>query len=205
MTTLIPIRFTLNGEPTEVVVPPMQRLLDVLRRDLRLTGAKDGCSEGDCGACTVLVDGRPVVSCLVPAIQIEGADVRTVESLISRDSLGSRGSLASRSSHDIPVAVGGDAALHPFQQSLLDHGGTQCGSCTPGMLLAGCAHIESGGSADSHCVRRAIAGVLCRCTGYQSIVAAIQESLNEARDRASDKASDNKASAEARRAAATGG
>lgn len=204
MTTLIPIRFTLNGEPTEVVVPPMQRLLDVLRRDLRLTGAKDGCSEGDCGACTVLVDGRPVVSCLVPAIQVEGADVRTVESLSSRGSLSTCGSLASRSSHEFPDTIGDEATLHPLQQSLLDHGGIQCGSCTPGMLLAGCAHIESGGSADSHCVRRAIAGVLCRCTGYQSIVAAIQESLNEARDRASDRSSD-KASAEVRRAAATGG
>ena len=204
MITLIPIRFTLNGEPTEVVVPPMQRLLDVLRRDLHLTGAKDGCSEGDCGACTVLVDGRPIVSCLVPAIQIEGADVRTVESLSSRGSLGSCGSLASRSSHELPGAAGDYATLHPLQQSLLEHGGTQCGSCTPGMLLAGCAHIESGGSADSHCVRRAIAGVLCRCTGYQSIVAAIQESLNEARDKSSDNARDN-ASDETRRAAATGG
>ena len=157
MTTLIPIRFTLNGTPVEVVVPPMQRLLDVLRHELQLTGAKDGCSEGDCGACTVLVDGQAVVSCLVPAIQIDGAEVRTVESLADAE------------------------RLHPLQQALLDQGGVQCGSCTPGMLLAGCAHAEAGGGSGALCVRRAIAGVLCRCTGYQSIVAAIQDSLEETR------------------------
>jgi carbon-monoxide dehydrogenase small subunit len=143
-------QLTVNGTPTEIDVPGMRRLLDVLREDLALTGTKEGCGEGECGACTVLVDGAPVDACLVPVCQAAGADIRTVEGLApSRDRL--------------------DALQHAF----LVTGGAQCGICTPGMLMAARAYLDAGGGPDEDAIRESIAGNLCRCTGYTKIVEAI--------------------------------
>jgi len=146
--------FKVNGDPVEVDAPGMRRLLDVLREDLGLTGTKEGCGEGECGACTVLVDGAVVDSCLVPVCQVEGSEVRTVEGLA-------------------PAASAGGAALGPLQQAFLEAGGAQCGICTPGMLMAARAYIDDGGGADEDAIREAIAGNLCRCTGYTKIIEAI--------------------------------
>jgi carbon-monoxide dehydrogenase small subunit len=149
-------RFTVNGAPADVDVPGMRRLLDVLREDLGLTGTKEGCGEGECGACTVLLDGAPVDSCLVPVCQVAGSDVRTVEGLAARSLPGD-----------------GPDALDPLQVAFLATGGAQCGICTPGMLMAARAYIDAGGGPDDDAIRVAIAGNLCRCTGYTKIVEAI--------------------------------
>jgi aerobic carbon-monoxide dehydrogenase small subunit len=146
-------RFLVNGAPAEVDVPGMRRLLDVLREDLGLTGTKEGCGEGECGACSVLLDGQVVDSCLVPICQVEGRIVRTVEGL----------SLAAREW----------GSLDALQEAFLETGGAQCGICTPGMLMAARAYLDAGGTADEGAIREAIAGNLCRCTGYTKIVEAI--------------------------------
>ena len=146
-------RFTVNAAPVEVDVPGMRRLLDVLREELALTGTKEGCGEGECGACTVLLDGAPVDSCLVPICQVDGSDVRTVEGLAA----------------DSPEG----AVLDPLQHAFLETGGAQCGICTPGMLMSARAYLDAGGGADEDAIREAIAGNLCRCTGYTKIIDAI--------------------------------
>ena len=147
------VRFLVNGAPVELDVPGMRRLLDVLREDLALTGAKEGCGEGECGACSVILDGEIVDSCLVPICQVEGRIVRTVEGLARR-------------TDDGPI-------LDELQQSFLEAGGAQCGICTPGMLMAARQYLDAGGGPDEDQIRTAIAGNLCRCTGYTKIVDAI--------------------------------
>ena len=147
------IRFLVNGTPAEVDVPGMRRLLDVLCEDLGLTGTKEGCGEGECGACSVLLDGRVVDSCLVPMCQVDGRIVRSVEGL----------ALAARER----------GALDTLQEAFLEFGAAQCGICTPGMLMAARAYLDDGGGADHDAIREGIAGNLCRCTGYQKIVEAI--------------------------------
>src|SRR5436189_747031 len=145
-------RFSVNREPVELDVPGMRRLLDVLREDMGLTGTKEGCGEGECGACSVVVDGAVVDSCLVPLCQVEGASVSTVEGLADGEQL------------DV------------LQAAFLETGGAQCGICTPGMLLAGHAYVDAlpaGQEAGDETIREAIAGNLCRCTGYTKIVEAI--------------------------------
>jgi carbon-monoxide dehydrogenase small subunit len=146
-------RFLVNGEPTEVDVPGMRRLLDVLREDVGLTGTKEGCGEGECGACTVLLDGAVVDSCLVPICQVDGSQVRTVEGLAAGAPVGE--------------------SLDALQQAFLNAGGAQCGICTPGMLMSARAYLDAGGGPDEDAIREAIAGNLCRCTGYTKIVEAI--------------------------------
>ena len=141
--------FTVNGEPVEVEATGTRRLLDVLRDDLGLTGTKEGCGEGECGACSVLIDGAVVDACLVPVSQARGASVRTVEGL----------------------ADGG--RMNVLQQAFLETGGAQCGICTPGMLMAADAFIASGTEPTDENIREAIAGNLCRCTGYTKIIDAI--------------------------------
>jgi carbon-monoxide dehydrogenase small subunit/xanthine dehydrogenase small subunit len=136
--------FILNGRPVDVVAPPMKRLLDVLREECGLTGTKEGCGEGECGACTVLVDGAPVCSCLVPFAQVRGTDVVTIEGL------------------------GGE---HPLQHAFVSEGGAQCGICTPGMILAASV---LGAKPSLERIRTGLAGNLCRCTGYEAIYRAIQ-------------------------------
>ena len=148
-------RFTVNEEPVEVVAPGMRRLLDVLREDLGLTGTKEGCGEGECGACTVVLDGVLVDSCLVPICQVDGSTVETVEGLNRTGD--SRG----------------EPPLDPLQSAFLTAGGAQCGICTPGMLMAARAYLDAGGTSDEDAIREAIAGNLCRCTGYTKIIEAI--------------------------------
>ena len=150
--------FTVNGTATELDVPGMRRLLDVLREDLGLTGTKEGCGEGECGACSVLVDGVIVDACLVPVCQVDGTQVRTVEGLA-----------AARAYGVAPTP----ADLDPLQTAFLETGGAQCGICTPGMLMAGHAFLASGAPPTEDAIREAIAGNLCRCTGYTKIVEAI--------------------------------
>ena len=140
---------TVNGVKVSLDVPGMRRLLDALREDLGLTGTKEGCGEGECGACTVIVNGLVVDSCLVPVCQVDGASVLTVEGLAS------------------------NGGLAPLQQAFLDAGGAQCGICTPGMLMAAQAYLDAGGGADHDDIREAIAGNLCRCTGYTKIIDSI--------------------------------
>jgi len=145
------IHFTLNGKPEQCDVPPNVTLLDLLRDGLGLTGTKRGCEAGECGACTVLLDGRAVNSCLVLAPQVAGRDVVTVESLARR------------------------GKLSPLQRSFIEHGAVQCGFCTPGMLMSAqdlLAHTPGPSQSE---IRGAIAGNLCRCTGYQQIVEAVED------------------------------
>jgi aerobic carbon-monoxide dehydrogenase small subunit len=149
-------RLTVNGVATETAAPGMRRLLDVLREDLGLTGTKEGCGEGECGACTVLVDGEVVDSCLVPLCQVDGRSIETVEGLAARAR---------------PAGPAPD--LGPLQRAFLETGGAQCGICTPGMLMAGQAFLATGEAPTDAAIREAIAGNLCRCTGYTKIVEAI--------------------------------
>jgi aerobic-type carbon monoxide dehydrogenase small subunit (CoxS/CutS family) len=141
------LTLTVNGATHEVDVHGARRLLDVLREDLGLTGSKEGCGEGECGACTVLVDGRPVMSCLVPVCQVVGRALTTIEG----------------------VATPG--GMHPVQAAFANQGGAQCGICTPGMVLASLAWLAEPASAESPA--EALAGNLCRCTGYTKIFAAL--------------------------------
>ncbi|MDP8904343.1 MAG: (2Fe-2S)-binding protein [Chloroflexota bacterium] len=143
-------RLTVNGDEVTLAVPGMRRLLDALREDLGLTGTKEGCGEGECGACSVIVDGQVVDACLVPVCQVDGADVLTVEGLAP-----------------------GDRGLEALQQAFLETGGAQCGICTPGMLMAARAYLDAGGAPVDEDIREAIAGNLCRCTGYTKIIEAI--------------------------------
>jgi carbon-monoxide dehydrogenase small subunit len=147
------IRFSVNGKPRSYSGSGMKRLLDVLREDFSLPGTKEGCGEGECGACTVLLDGQAVVSCLVPVAQVAGRRVATVESLGRPDRLG------------------------PLQEAFLAEGAAQCGICTPGMLMSASAYLRRGGRADDAAIRRELAGNLCRCTGYQHIVRAVQKAV----------------------------
>ncbi|HEX6049803.1 MAG TPA: (2Fe-2S)-binding protein [Gemmatimonadaceae bacterium] len=146
------MKFQLNGRDVDVEVHPMRRLLDVVREDCGLTGTKEGCGEGECGACTVLVDGEPVVSCLVPFAHAEGHAITTIE--------------------------GVDAG--PLQQAFMDHVGAQCGICTPGMILAA---MSLGANPTRQEMRRALAGNLCRCTGYEAIFRAIRAAKRDAAPR----------------------
>jgi aerobic carbon-monoxide dehydrogenase small subunit len=142
---------TVNGEAVEVLVQPYVTLLDALREDLNLTGPKEGCGTGDCGACTVHLDGQPVASCLMLAMQVRGRQVRTIEGL------------------------GGAEALHPLQEAFVRLGVPQCGFCIPGVLMAAAAVLTENPKATQEEIRYGIAGNLCRCTGYTKMLAAITE------------------------------
>jgi aerobic-type carbon monoxide dehydrogenase small subunit (CoxS/CutS family) len=144
------ISFTVNGTLHHVDVPPMKRLLDVLREDLHLTGTKEGCGEGECGACSVMLDGEVVNSCLVPICQVEAAEVLTIEGLAEMDGLSS------------------------LQQMLLSIGGTQCGICTPGILMAAKTLLDKNHHPTRDEIRAGLGGNLCRCTGYVRIIAAVE-------------------------------
>jgi carbon-monoxide dehydrogenase small subunit len=150
-----PLRFTVNGAAVAVQARPMERLLDVLRGELRLTGTKEGCGEGECGACSVLVDGELVNSCLVPVLSVAGAEVATIEGL----------------------ARGG--RLHPVQEAFVVHGGAQCGICTPGMVMAAVDLLARHPSPSEVQIREGLAGNLCRCTGYVRILEAVAAAAGE--------------------------
>ena len=139
------INFKVNGEERSVEGFPMARLLDVLREQLHLTGTKEGCGEGECGACTVIIDGEIVNSCLVPLAQVNGAEITTIEG----------------------VAHNGE--LHAVQQAFIEHGGAQCGICTPGMVLAAVDLLKRNPEPNEDEIRNGLAGNLCRCTGYMKI------------------------------------
>lgn len=142
----VKIALTVNDRPTTVHAYPMERLLDVLRGQMRLTGTKEGCGEGECGACTVLIDGQIVNSCLVPIIQVEGANIATIEGIALSDS-----------------------QLHSVQQAFIECGGAQCGICTPGMVIAAINLLERNPEPSEEDIRTGLAGNLCRCTGYMKI------------------------------------
>jgi len=144
------ISLVINGTPREIDVPPLLRLLDALRGPLELTGTKEGCAEGECGSCTVLLDGEPVNACLVPIGQCDGRAVTTVEGL------------------------GAAAHLSPLQRCFIDEGGAQCGICTPGMLIAAEALLRTTPDPSDEQIREGLAGNLCRCTGYQRIIESVR-------------------------------
>ena len=158
------IRFCVNGEDCVVCVPPMKRLLDVLREDLHLTGTKEGCGEGECGSCSVRMNGELVNSCLVPVLQAAGADIQTVEGLST------------------------SGALHPLQQAFLDCGGAQCGICTTGMLMAATQLLSINPHPSMAEIREGLAGNLCRCTGFKRIFDSIISAASANRDRPTEQA-----------------
>jgi len=139
------ITFNINGESRTLDVFPMSRLLDIVREHLHLTGTKEGCGEGECGACTVMLDGQIVNSCLVPVAQVNGSDITTIEGVAHGDQ------------------------LHVVQQAFIDHGGAQCGICTPGMILAAVDLLNRIPTPSEADIRNGLAGNLCRCTGYMKI------------------------------------
>lgn len=149
------IRFILNGREIEVEVPSNWTLLRLLRERLGLTGTKEGCGIGECGACTVLLDGLPVNACLILAPKVEGRRVETIEGL------------------------GNGESLHPLQRSFIEHGAVQCGFCTPGMLMSAKAFLDNNPNPTREEIKEAISGNLCRCTGYQQIVDAIEAVVNK--------------------------
>ena len=151
------IRTTVNGVTHELTVEPRKTLLAMLRDQLHLTGTKEGCSTGDCGACTVLMDGQPVTSCLVLGVEADGREIVTIEGLAT------------------------DGKLHPIQDALVELGGLQCGFCTPGMVMSAVALLAANPNPTEQEIREAIAGNLCRCTGYGKIIAAIQKAAKAMR------------------------
>ena len=158
--SLSTIKFKLNGSACTVQTPPLKRLLDVLREDLHLTGTKEGCGEGECGSCSVRMNGELVNSCLVPVLQAEGAEIQTVEGLSS------------------------DGTLHPIQQAFLECGGAQCGICTPGMLMAAAQLLERNPHPSLAEIREGLAGNLCRCTGFMRIFESVLAAATQASDAA---------------------
>lgn len=156
MKTLITLK--VNGREWELAVEPNRTLVDVLRHDLQLTGTKRGCDLGECGSCTVVLNGKPVNSCLVLAVQANGAEILTIEGLA------------------------GPGSLHPLQQAFVEKGSIQCGFCTPGMILSATSLLEKNPNPTEAEIRTALSGNLCRCTGYQKIVEAVQ-SVNKKEER----------------------
>jgi carbon-monoxide dehydrogenase small subunit len=145
-----PVAFTVNGVPRSVNVAPLSRLLDVLRYELQLTGTKEGCGEGECGACAVMMDGQLVNSCLVPVLLASGAEILTIEGLA------------------------GGPTVHRIQKAFIECGGAQCGMCTPGMIMATVQLLATNPHPNLDQIREGLSGNLCRCTGYQKIFDAVQ-------------------------------
>jgi carbon-monoxide dehydrogenase small subunit len=154
------INLTVNGEKRQVIVDPGESLLDVLRLKLHLTGTKKGCNEGDCGACTIIMNKRPVNACLVLAVEADNADILTIEGLADK------------------------AELHPLQTAFVKYGGLQCGFCTPGMIMISKALLDQNPNPTDEEIRKAIAGNVCRCTGYVKIVQSISEAAKVMRGEA---------------------
>jgi carbon-monoxide dehydrogenase small subunit len=150
------VEVTINGERHELALEPYRSLLDVLRNEVGLTGTKKGCDVGDCGACTVLLDGKPVNSCLVLGVEVSGCDVVTIEGIQP-----------------------GPDRLHPLQESFMQHGGAQCGFCTPGLIVMAKALLDENPNPTEDEIRFGIAGNICRCTGYTKVIEAIQAAAKE--------------------------
>jgi carbon-monoxide dehydrogenase small subunit len=151
----IQVETSINGETVEFLCEPQQTLLDVLREELSRTGTKEGCATGDCGACSVLLDNRLVCACLVLAAEAEGKEVSTIEGVATED------------------------GLHPLQQKFLEHAALQCGICTPGLIIASKALLDRNPDPDEETIRYWLAGNLCRCTGYDKIIRAVQDAARE--------------------------
>jgi aerobic carbon-monoxide dehydrogenase small subunit len=145
------VSFVVNGTPYTLSLPPITRLLDVLREELKLTGTKEGCGEGECGACSVLLNGELVNSCLIPLLQLQDAEIQTIEGLAENE------------------------RMHPVQECFLQHGGAQCGICTPGMIMASVSLLRKYPQPTMEQIREGLSGNLCRCTGYQKIFDAVQK------------------------------
>jgi carbon-monoxide dehydrogenase small subunit len=156
------LKFTLNGEPVEILVSPSDTLLDVLRDRLHLTGTKKGCGKGECGACTVIMDGKAVNSCIVPAMKATGKSVETIEGIGSKES------------------------LHPLQETFMDLGAVQCGFCTPGMIMSSKALLDRVANPTRSEIKEAIAGNICRCTGYVKIEEAVQAAAEIIKNRSKE-------------------
>ncbi|WP_306395497.1 (2Fe-2S)-binding protein [Telluria beijingensis] len=152
----VPLTFVVNGRQHSVTVDPRTSTLDLLREHLALTGAKKGCDHGQCGACTVHVDGRRVVSCLTPALQLDGRRVDTIEGL-----------------------QGPGGSLHPMQQAFIDHDALQCGYCTPGQIMAAIACVREGNASSPERIKEYMSGNLCRCGAYNGIVAAVKQAAGQ--------------------------
>jgi len=152
------VSFVVNGEARSVLAYPMERLLDLLRRQLGLTGAKEGCGEGECGSCAVLLDGALVNSCLIPVLQAQGSKIVTIEGLAQ------------------------GSQLHALQQTFLDCGGAQCGICTPGILMAACHLLNTKPQPTLDDIKEGLSGNLCRCTGYSQICEAVAEAASHGDD-----------------------
>ncbi|MGI6406341.1 MAG: (2Fe-2S)-binding protein [Syntrophaceticus sp.] len=152
------LKFTLNGEPMEVPVSPSDMLVDVIRDKLELTGTKKGCGKGECGACTVIMNGKAVASCLVPAMKAMGADVETIEGV-------------------------GKENAHPVQEAFMDLGSVQCGFCIPGMIMSSKALLDENPKPNKAEIREAIAGNICRCTGYVKIEKAVEAAAKKLQER----------------------
>src|SRR5437588_5334808 len=150
MPPMVEITFSVNDESKTLKVYPMERLLDVLREQLKLTGTKEGCGEGECGACSVMIDGQIVNSCLVPVAQVEGCSIKTIEAIAISDN-----------------------QLHAVQQAFIECGGAQCGICTPGMVIAAVNLLEKHPNPTEAEIRHGLAGNLCRCTGYMKILESV--------------------------------
>lgn len=151
------IELTVNGENREVYVKPHTRLLDILREDLGLTGTKEGCGKGECGACTVIMDDKVVTSCLVLAIQADGSEILTVEGLTKEDK------------------------LHPIQESFIEKGAVQCGFCIPGMIMSSKKLLDDNKNPTDDDIKRALSGNICRCTGYVKIIDAVKSAAHKMR------------------------
>jgi carbon-monoxide dehydrogenase small subunit len=152
------VSFVVNGEARSVLAYPMERLLDLLRRQLGLTGAKEGCGEGECGSCAVLLDGALVNSCLIPVLQAQGSKIVTIEGLAQ------------------------GSQLHALQQTFLDCGGAQCGICTPGIIMAACHLLNTKPQPTLDDIKEGLSGNLCRCTGYSQICEAVAEAASHEDD-----------------------
>jgi len=158
------IEFNCNGREISIEAQPETRALDLIRDQLSMTGTKEGCGRGECGACTILLDGSPVNACLLPAAKLQGCEVMTIEGVSD-----------------------GSGGLHPIQESFLDQGAVQCGYCTPGMIMSARALLESNPDPTEDEIAEALAGNICRCTGYGMIIKAVKEAAEVLRDKSLDK------------------
>ena len=147
------ITFTINGQVQTLTIQPWRTLLEVIREDLQLTGTKEGCGQGECGSCTVIMGGKTVNSCLVPAVEADGREIITIEGLSNGDE------------------------LHPIQEAFVEHSGMQCGFCTPGMILSAKSLVDRNSAPSEEEIREGIAGNFCRCTGYTNIIESIDAAI----------------------------